>query len=64
MFEHTDVRVRHGRRSASIAGESRQQDVAETIASGANGFGDFCRNKSSPLAAASGTQSKLAMQTQ
>src|SRR5579875_863835 len=41
-FEHTDVRVRAGARSA-------------TIASSANGFGDFCRNKSRPLAAASGT---------
>src|SRR6185437_13668261 len=29
-----------------------------------NGFGDFCRNKSRPLAAASGTQSNLAIQTQ
>ena len=41
MFEHMDVRVRRGRRSASIAGEVRQHDVAEPTATGAVVFGDF-----------------------
>src|SRR5690348_31566 len=31
-------------------GQSSRHDVGETIASSANGFGYFCRNKSSPLA--------------
>jgi hypothetical protein len=49
-FEHKDVRVRRGRRSASIAGQSRQHDVAEAIAPSAIGFGYFPRKESDPLA--------------
>jgi hypothetical protein len=45
MFEHMDVRVRRGRRSASIAGQSRQQDVAETIASSAMVLATFAETK-------------------
>ena len=41
MFEHKDVRVRRGRRSASIAGQSNEHDVRSTIASGAMVFGYF-----------------------
>ncbi len=39
MFEHRDVRVRRGRGSASIAGQVKQHDVAEPIATGARVFG-------------------------
>ena len=45
MFEHKDVRVRRGRRSASIAGQSRQHDVAETIASSAMVLATFAEIK-------------------
>ncbi len=45
MFEHRDVRVRRGRRSASIAGKSRQHDVAETIASSAMVLATFAETK-------------------
>jgi hypothetical protein len=41
MSEHRDVRVRRGRRPASIAGKVRQYDVAESIAPGAMVFGYF-----------------------
>ncbi len=56
MFEHKDVRVRRGRRSASIAGQSRQHDVAEAIASSAMALVTFPERKVTPLAAASGTK--------
>ena len=59
MFEHMDVRVRRGRRSASPEGKLRQQDVAETVMPARNGFGYFPRKESSPLAAASGTKKTL-----
>jgi len=55
MFERMDARVRAGAQSARSAGELRQQEVAETVMPARNGFGDFCRNKSRTLAAASGT---------
>jgi hypothetical protein len=48
MSEHKDVRVRAGTRPARSAGQSSQPDVGETVMPGANGFGYFCRNKSSP----------------
>src|SRR5690242_3008052 len=54
MSEHRDGRVRAGARPARSAGQSSQPDVGETVMPGANGFGYFCRNKSSPRAAASG----------
>ena len=41
MFEAKEGRVRRGCRSASIAGELRQHDVAETVMPGAMVFGDF-----------------------
>ena len=41
MFEHRDVRVRRGRRSASIAGQSNEHDVRSTTATGAMVFGYF-----------------------
>ena len=41
MFEHRDVRVRRGRRSASIEGQSNEQEVRTTTASGAMVFGYF-----------------------
>src|SRR5690348_15656123 len=48
LFEHKDVRVRAGPPGARSAAESSQPDVGETVMPGANGFGYFCRNKSSP----------------
>src|SRR6185437_4715110 len=59
MFEHGEVRVRAGARAARSAGKFRQHDVAETVMPARNGFGDFCRNKSRTLAAASGTRQIL-----
>jgi len=50
LSEHREVRVRAGARPARSAGKSSQPDVGETDMPGANGFGYFCRNKSSPLA--------------
>src|SRR5690348_10446382 len=50
LFEHRDVRVRAGPLGARSAVEWSQPDVGETVMPGANGFGYFCRNKSSPLA--------------
>jgi len=35
MFDYTDVGVRRGRHSASIAGESNEHDVRSIAASGA-----------------------------
>jgi len=48
MSEHRDVRVRAGPPGARSAAESGQPDVGSTVMPGANGFGYFCRNKSSP----------------
>ncbi len=45
MFEHREVRVRRGRRSASIAGESDEQEVRSTTAIGAWSLATFCRNR-------------------
>jgi hypothetical protein len=41
MSEHRDVRVRRGRRSASIAGQSKGHDVRSTTATGVMVFGYF-----------------------
>ena len=41
MFEAREGRVRRGRRSASIAGQSNEQDVRLATVSGAMVFGDF-----------------------
>ncbi|MEO6969157.1 MAG: hypothetical protein ABI132_12005 [Rhodanobacteraceae bacterium] len=59
MFDYTDVGVRAGPLGARSAGKSRQHDVVETVMPARNGFGDFCQNKSRPLAAASGTKAIL-----
>ncbi|MDE2054048.1 MAG: hypothetical protein KGI62_05115 [Xanthomonadaceae bacterium] len=60
MFEHMDVRVRRGRRSASIAGQSNKHDVRSTIATGAMVFGYISAEteSSSPAAEASETKAK------
>src|SRR5690348_13771170 len=50
LLERMDARVRAGPLGARSAGESSQPDVGETVMPGANGFGYFCRNKSSPFA--------------
>ena len=55
MFEHKDVRVRRGRRSASIAGQVRQHDVAEPTATGAVVFGHFLPKQKVVRSLASGT---------
>ncbi|MEO6967714.1 MAG: hypothetical protein ABI132_04550 [Rhodanobacteraceae bacterium] len=59
MFDYTDGGVRAGPLGARSAGQSIQHDVVEAVKPGRNGFGDFCRNKSRTLAAASGTKAIL-----
>ena len=60
MFGAKDARGRRGGRSASIAGQSKQHDVAETIASSVMALVTFPERKVTSLAAASGTQNNLA----
>jgi hypothetical protein len=48
LFEHRDVRVRAGARTARSAGQSSQPDVGETVMPGANGFGYFPRKENNP----------------
>ncbi|MDE2497654.1 MAG: hypothetical protein KGK35_07480, partial [Xanthomonadaceae bacterium] len=45
MFEHMDVRVRRGRRSASTAGQLSRHDVGETVMPGAVVLATFAVTK-------------------
>lgn len=64
MFEHMDVRVRRDRRSASIAGESDEQEVRSTTAFGAMVFGHFLPKQKvarSPLRRAKPSRKRCAL---
>jgi hypothetical protein len=56
MFEHRDVRVRAGPLGARSAGKFRQQDVAETVVSGAWLWLLSRKESNSPAAEASETK--------